>query len=170
MIVGIHHIAIGVPDFNAGLTFYRDVLGFEEVQRSSFSGTNPPVEKAIGIHAPSAQMAMLRGGNAYIELWQYETPTPRDLTANPPDFGYPHFALEVKDIEAEHARLSSAGMTFVGDPVDFGDSAAIYGRDPFGNVIELYEIRTPSRARIDNTPLVSADHGSKTDANEDSHP
>ena len=82
------------------------------------------MEAAIGIKEPSAQMAMLRGGNAYIELWQYESPAPRDLTANPPDLGYPHFAQEVRDIVAEHARLSDAGMTFVGDPVEFGESAA----------------------------------------------
>ena len=154
MIVGIHHVAIGVPDIESGLAFYRDVLGFEQVQRSSFSGSNPAVEAAIGIDAPSAHMAMLRGGNAYIELWQYEKPAPRDLRANPPDLGYPHFALEVVDIQAEHERLSAAGMQFVGDPVDFGDSAAVYGRDPFGNVIEIYEIRDPDRARIDNTPLM----------------
>ena len=155
MIVGIHHIAISVTDLEKGLAFYRDTLGFDEVQRSSFSGPSPQVEAAIGIKEPSAHMAMLRGGNAYIELWQYESPQPADKTANPPDLGYPHFALEVKDIQAEHERLSNAGMTFVGDPADFGDSAAIYGRDPFGNVIELYEIRTPDIARIDGTTLVT---------------
>ena len=155
MIVGIHHIAIGVPDIEAGLGFYRDTLGFEQVERSSFSGPRPEVEAAIGIKEPSAHMAMLRTGNAYVELWQYEAPEPKDLRADPPDLGYPHFALEVKDIQAEHARLEAAGMTFVGQPVDFGQSAAIYGRDPFGNVIELYEIRTPERARLDNTPLIT---------------
>jgi glyoxylase I family protein len=155
MIVGIHHIAIGVPDLEQGLVFYRDALGFEQVERSSFSGKIPQVEAAIGIKEPNAHMAMLRGGNAYIELWQYEAPVPRDKTANPPDLGYPHFALEVKDIKSEHSRLTAAGMTFVGDPVDFGESAAIYGRDPFGNVIELYEIRSPDRARLDNTPLIT---------------
>ena len=155
MIVGIHHIAIGVSDIEQGLRFYRDVLGFAEVQRSAFDSEtiSPLVESAIGIAKPSMQMAMLQAGNAYIELWQYTQPQPRDRTANPPDLGYPHFALEVRDIDAECARLLDAGMSFVGDPVDFGDSSAIYGRDPFGNVIELYEIRTPARARIDNTPL-----------------
>ena len=154
MIVGIHHIAVGVPDFDAGLKFYRDVLGFEQVEQTEFSGPNPPVEAAIGLREPSAKMAMLRGGNAYIELWQYSQPDPKDLTARPCDYGYPHFALEVKDIEAEHARLSAAGMEFVGTPVDFGNSSAVYGKDPFGNVIEIYEIRDPQRARIDNTPLM----------------
>ena len=89
MIVGIHHVAIGVPDFDKGLQFYRDVLGFEEVQRSEFSGANPAVEAAIGLKEPAAQMAMLRGGNAYIELWQYSEPAPRNLTANPPGFRLP---------------------------------------------------------------------------------
>ena len=159
MIVGIHHVAIGVPDFQADLAFYRDVLGFEEVQRTDFSGPNPLVTAAIGIEEPAAEMAMLRGGNAYIELWQYSSPAPRDLRADPPDFGYPHFALEVTDIEAEHARLSAAGMQFVGPPAEFGDSAAVYGRDPFGNVIEIYEIRDPARPRIDNTPLVAHHEG-----------
>lgn len=153
MIVGIHHVAIGVPDFEAGMAFYCDVLGFEAVQQTSFEGENPAVEAAIGIKQPAAKMAMLRGGNAHIELWQYTQPQPKSLIADPPDYGYPHIALEVTDIEHEHARLQAAGMTFVGPPVDFGDSAAVYGRDPFGNVIEIYEIRDASRPRIDNTPL-----------------
>ena len=46
-------------------------------------------------------------------------------------------------------------MNFVGPPVDFGDSAAVYGSDPFGNVIEIYEIRDPTRPRIDNTHLMT---------------
>ncbi len=153
MIIGIHHVAIGVPDIEAALTFYRDVLGFEEVERSEFAGPNPAVEAAIGIEAPAAKMAMLRGGNAHIELWQYAEPAPRDLRSEPSDYGYPHFALEVADIDAEHARLAEAGMTFVGPPVEFGDSAAVYGRDPFGNVIEIYEIRSADRAKIANTAI-----------------
>jgi len=49
MIIGIHHVAIGVPDFEAGLEFYTEVLGFEQVEEASFSGPNPPVEAAIGL-------------------------------------------------------------------------------------------------------------------------
>ena len=129
MIIGIHHVAIGVPDIEAGLTFYRDVLGFEEVERSEFAGPNPAVEAAIGIKAPAAKMAMLRGGNAHIELWQYTEPAPQDLRSQPNDYGYPHFALEVADIDTEHARLAEAGMEFVGPPVEFGDSAAVCGNN-----------------------------------------
>ena len=61
------------------------------------------------------------------------------MRSDPSDLGYPHFALEVKDVEAEHKRLSEAGMSFVGPPVDVGSQKAVYGRDPFGNIIELLE-------------------------------
>ena len=40
-------------------------------------------------------------------------------------------------------------MTFVGEPVELGGSAAVYGEDPFGNVIEIYEIRDPNIAQLD---------------------
>ena len=40
-------------------------------------------------------------------------------------------------------------MTFVADgPVDFGTSSAVYGKDPFGNIIEIYEIRDPAIAQL----------------------
>jgi catechol 2,3-dioxygenase-like lactoylglutathione lyase family enzyme len=41
MIVGLHHVSISVSDLDRALDFYRDVLGFEEVQRSVFSGDAP---------------------------------------------------------------------------------------------------------------------------------
>lgn len=93
-------------------------------------------------------MAMLKAGNAYLELWEYANPTPQDRRAQPCDFGYVHFALQVDGIQDEFDRLSAAGMQFAGPPVEFGTSAAIYGRDPFGNVIELYEIRDERIAQI----------------------
>ena len=41
-------------------------------------------------------------------------------------------------------------MTFVGEVVHFGDtSSAIYGRDPFGNVIEIYEIKTADISQLE---------------------
>lgn len=150
MIVGIHHVAIGVPDFQQGLTFYRDVLGFEVVQEGRFKGDSPQADAAIGLRDTHAEMAMLKTANAYIELWSYSNPSPADRRSRPCDYGYPHFALQVDGIEAEYERLRAAGMEFVGEPVNFGTTSAIYGKDPFGNVIEIYEIRdetTPQLSR-----------------------
>ncbi len=148
MIIGIHHVAIGVPDFERGLAFYRDALGFEVVERTAWNGDNPTADAAIGLPGSAAKMAMLKAGNAFIEMWQYSEPAPRDLTSKPSDLGYPHFCLQVDGIEDEYARLQALGMTFVGPPVNFGTISAIYGTDPFGNTIELYEIRDPERPQL----------------------
>ncbi|MEM1434153.1 MAG: VOC family protein [Pseudomonadota bacterium] len=148
MIVGLHHVAISTPDLEAAVAFYSGLLGFEVVQRSGWDRDFPKADQAIGLSKTAAKMAMLQAGNAFVELWEYSNPTPEDRTARPCDLGYPHFALQVTDIDAEYARLSAGGMKFVGEVVDFGSSSAIYGRDPFGNVIELYEIRDESTAQL----------------------
>jgi glyoxylase I family protein len=148
MIIGIHHVAIGVPDFERGLRFYRDTLGFEVVQTGTFARDNPLADGAIGLRDIAAKMAMLKAPNAFIELWQYTNPEPNDHRQRPCDYGYPHFALQVDGLAEEYARLSAAGMEFVGPPVDFGVVSAIYGKDPFGNVIELYEIRDARVAQL----------------------
>ncbi len=148
MIVGIHHVALGVSDFEKALKFYTEALGFEVVQESEFDGVED-VDRAIGLKDAKARMAMLKGPNAFLELWQYTNPAPKDLRSRPCDYGYPHFALQVEDIEAEYERLQSHGMEFVGEVVHFGDaSSAIYGRDPCGNIIELYEIKDDRVAQL----------------------
>lgn len=149
MIVGIHHLAISVPDLDQALAFYRDALGFTVVQEGDWHGDHPAADRVIGLEKTSARIAMLKAANAYLEIWQYRHPEPEDRRARPCDLGYPHFALQVTDIEAEYERLSAAGMTFAADaPVNLGTTSAIYGKDPFGNVIELYEIRDPAVAQI----------------------
>lgn len=148
-IVGIHHVALGVSDFDKALKFYTEGLGFVVVQESEFDSV-PDVDRAIGLTDVKAKMAMLKAPNAFLELWQYTNPEPKDLRSRPCDYGYPHFALQVDDIESEYVRLQSHGMEFVGEVVHFeGRSSAIYGRDPCGNVIELYEIKTPETAQLE---------------------
>ena len=98
VIVGIHHVALGVSDFEKALRFYTEGLGFELVQESEFDNS-PEVDRAIGLAHAKARMAMLKGPNAFLELWQYTNPEPKDLRSRPCDYGYPHFALQVDDIQ-----------------------------------------------------------------------
>ena len=148
MIKGIHHVAVGVPDFDRGLEFYRDLLGFEVVERTEWYRDNRLADRAIGLADTGAQMAMLKAPNAYIELWQYSSPEPADHRQRPCDYGYAHLCLQVEGIQEEYDRLSAGGMEFVGPVVEFGDIAAIYGKDPFGNTVELYEIYNESRSGL----------------------
>ncbi len=148
MIIGIHHLAISVPDLERAVAFYQDALGFEVVQQSGWDRDFPAADRAIGLEQTSARLAMLKAPNAFVEVWEYRNPPPNDRVSRPCDYGYPHLALQVEGIGEEHQRLAALGMQFVGEPVDFGSSSAIYGRDPFGNVIELYEIRDPAIAQL----------------------
>lgn len=148
MIVGLHHVALVVTDLDDGIAFYSNHLGFELVDRFEWDGDNAVIDSTIGLPGSSARGAMMKTSNAFVELWQYREPESRDRRADPNDRGYSHIALQVEGIDEEHARLSAAGMTFVGPPVNFGTSSAIYGRDPFGNVVELYEMRDAAHPQL----------------------
>ena len=148
MIRGIHHVAISTPDLDRLVAFYTDVVGFEPVMNTAWS-ERPLVDRMIDLPGSAARQVMLRAGNAFIELFEYSSPTPMPARPerNPADHGYTHLCLDVTDIDAEHARLSANGMTFSSTPPTVeelggppGRLRAIYGRDPDGNIVELQEV------------------------------
>jgi len=146
MITGIHHTAISVKDMDASLAFYRDLLGMEVLSDQSWVGSlerNPKPGKILALKDPAARQAMLRCGNAHIELFEFSTPQPAPMAADRPvnDHGYTHFALDVKDVDAEYERLLEAGVVFNCAPINLGPRCrTTYGRDPDGNVIEFQEL------------------------------
>jgi glyoxylase I family protein len=146
MIRGIHHVAICTPDIDRLSAFYIDVMGFRPVMSSEWRD-RPVIDRMIGVTGSAARQVMLRAGNAYLELFQYESPTPveADPARGPSNHGYTHFCVDVTDIDAEYERLSAKGMTFHGPPPTIAEIGSahlrsIYGRDPDGNILELQEI------------------------------
>jgi catechol 2,3-dioxygenase-like lactoylglutathione lyase family enzyme len=148
MIRGIHHAAISTGDLQRALAFYRDLLGFETVFEGGWPAGVEVADNITGLSGSSAQLAMLRAGNAFIELFQYASPAPSPGDPNRPvcDHGVTHICLDVTDVDAEYERLMAAGMRFHCPPQDLGGSRVTYGRDPDGNVVELQEIRDPASA------------------------
>jgi catechol 2,3-dioxygenase-like lactoylglutathione lyase family enzyme len=144
MIRGIHHTALSTPDLDRMLAFYRDLLGFDVVSEFAWPAGTEMADRITGLKRSSARAAMLRAGNAHIELFQYATPEPAASSAERPvcDHGITHICLDVVDVDGEYERLSAAGMQFHCPPQDLGpDVRTTYGRDPDGNVLELQEIR-----------------------------
>lgn len=148
MIRGIHHVALLTPNFDRLLAFYRDVVGgevvFEHEWDESKGDDLSMLRRVTGIPGePRLRSAILRLGNAFIEIQQYLEPQGRGESEEhgPQDFGIRHFALDVVGIEAEVERLAVGGMRFVG-PVQQPSSRikSIYGRDPDGNIVEVQEI------------------------------
>lgn len=150
MIVGLHHVAISVPDIDQALGFYCGVLGLEQVQEADIA-ENSKTDATIGLKNIRTSMRMLRIGNAFIELWEYRHPQPlsKDPLYPPSDHGISHFCIQVSDINSEYNRLKENGMTFVGPPVDYGILSAVYGRDPFGNILEIYEPFSQAAAQLE---------------------
>ena len=148
MIRGIHHTAISTGDLQRSLAFYCDLLGFEKVFEGGWPAGVEVADDITGLSGSSAQLAMLRAGNAYIELFQYASPAPSPGNPNRPvcDHGITHICLDVTDVDAEYQRLLEAGMRFHCPPQDLGGSRVTYGRDPDGNVVELQEIRDSESA------------------------
>lgn len=143
MIHGIDHTAISVPDIQRALDFYCGVLGFQRVFEAGWPVGATPLDTLVGLRDSSSKVAMIGFGSTRIELFEYATPAPRAQDPRRPvsDHGYTHICLRVSGIRDEYARLRKAGMTFNSEPVDLGPDVCVYGRDPFGNTIELIETK-----------------------------
>ncbi len=153
MILGIHHTAISVPDIEEATRFYCDAFGFEVVERGEWETGNDTINQIVGLKDSAAKQRMLKASNAFVELFEYVTPRGENQSDAPPvcNHGYTHFCLQVDDIYKEHKRLEAAGMRFHTAPQDLETCYATYGRDPFGNVIEIYEIKGDALPRLPGT-------------------
>ena len=137
-----HHAGLVVPDLEQASQFYQALLDVTELSRFSWTATDSDwVAKVINLEASAAKVIMLKGDNYHLELFEYSAPEQRgDPAADRPcDWGIAHIAFEFDDIQAACQRFKAAGGSIHGDPVQLGTTWAIYGRDPFGNIIELMQ-------------------------------
>ena len=125
-----HHAGISVPDLEASIDWYREVLGFELAQR-------------IAIDAIPAKVAMLQRGPLRIELFEVQGATTahddrRHPNRDPHTLGNKHVAFAVKDVDAMVAELKARGADIVFSArMPFG--AFCFIRDNAGTLIEFVE-------------------------------
>ena len=123
--VDIGHVHLKVSDIDRALGFYRDVLGFEEMQR----------------YGDQAAFISAGGYHHHIGLNTWESkggpPPPRGTT------GLYHVAIRYPDRAqlGDALRRLAAAQWPIDGATDHGVSEAIYLRDPDGNGIELYRDR-----------------------------
>jgi catechol 2,3-dioxygenase-like lactoylglutathione lyase family enzyme len=141
MKVKFHHAGIVVPELEAGIAFYKHLLGLEEEWRNEWDQSAQGVEDVIDLNNSAAKYAMLNGEGFNIEIFEYSAP---DQQGNPSenrpcDPGIRHIGFEFDDIDAAAKRLLEAGGSMHHEPVKLGTTMAIYCRDPFGNIVELMQ-------------------------------
>lgn len=110
---GLHHVSVNVPDVDAALRFYTDVLGL--IRRSD--------RPDFGFGG-----AWLNAGSQQVHLIEGETPK---------DLGQ-HLALAVSDMRAVIAELRDGGLE-VTDPIPVASGHQAFLHDPHGNMIELFQ-------------------------------
>ena len=149
MIRGIHHTGVSTRDLDRFVAFYSGLLNFEVVNEFSWDVGTDRFDAITDLEGSSARAAFLKLGNAFIEVFEYATPTPKTAEANRPvcDHGITHVALLVDDVQAEYDRLTEAGVHFHAPPSE--RMPAVYGRDPDGNVFELMQVARESRIALD---------------------
>jgi len=141
----IQHAAISTGDMERALGFYRDLLGFTVISDAEWERGSPAsanAQQIMELEDVSVRAVMMSLGDTLLELFEFDSPTPTPGNRGRPvcDHGFTHICLDVTDMAAEYERLNEAGMRFHCPPMQLGRSTKVtYGRDPDGNVIELYE-------------------------------
>jgi catechol 2,3-dioxygenase-like lactoylglutathione lyase family enzyme len=107
---GIHHVSICVPDADAGLAFYRDVLGLTQLPRPDLGPGH-----------------WLDAGGQQVHLMQSDEPRPKS----------DHFAIRVEDLDAAVADLRAQEQKVYTSDYIAGAGRQAFLHDPFGNFIEL---------------------------------
>lgn len=134
MIEKLNHVAIVVPDLNAAIDLYRDVLGGD-------------VTEVVDLPAHGVTVAFVNLDNTKIELlhpFGDNSPILSYLQKNAAG-GIHHICFEVKDIIAARDRLIEKGMRILGKnepklgahgkPVLF-----LHPKDFCGTLIELEQV------------------------------
>ena len=147
--IWLAHVAIVTHDIDQLVEFYRDLLGIEPYGRAN-KVVGPNFDAVTGLDNVRIRAAWFNTGNMVIELWQFinpVTPAPGEPSAFD-HTGYNKFAFEVGDLQAECARLSAAGVKFIGDPIEKNGITEVYARDPDGNLFSLLQTAPTAFARV----------------------
>ncbi len=144
---GQDHVGITVPDLEAAIRFFVDVVGCTLAMRFGpfRDDTGTFMADTLGVHprAVVAEIALLRCGNgSNIELFQYSAPDQRDAIPKNSDIGGHHLAFYVDDIDAAVAYLVSHGVRVLKGPLPVTEGPAAgqtinYFLAPWGLQLEL---------------------------------
>jgi catechol 2,3-dioxygenase-like lactoylglutathione lyase family enzyme len=129
-----HHGGISVPDLEASIAWYRDVLGFK-------------VAKRFPIPTIPAEVAMLQNGPLHIELFYVPGAKPLPEERRVPDtdlltHGNKHVSFAVRDVRpfADELRRRGADIVWVRE---MPHGSNIFIRDNSGNLIEFVQEPRP---------------------------
>lgn len=123
-----HHGGVSVPDLDAAIRWYGDVLGFT-------------VEKRFDIPPAKARAAMVRNGASRMEIFEVADAQPMSPDRSVPNLdirthGNKHVAFEIDDMDSFMAAVQARGaeVVFV---VREAFGSGFFIKDCAGNLIEF---------------------------------
>lgn len=130
-----HHCGISVPNLEASIAWYRDMLGFS-------------LKTRITLEKVDAKIGFMRHGDFQIELFEVPKASPlpddrrypnRDLLTH----GTKHIAFKVENIKEVVDVLKERGVDIAMDVTRMPDGKTAFIRDNAGILIELLEPISP---------------------------
>jgi catechol 2,3-dioxygenase-like lactoylglutathione lyase family enzyme len=132
-----HHVGVTVVDLDRAVEFYRDVLGLDELDRFTVSGS--AFADAVDVDGATGRFAHLDGDGIRIELVEYDPEGP-DATSgaiNRP--GATHVAFAVDDVDGFYADLGPDVETVSVPRTTENGTRILFVRDPEDNLVEVLE-------------------------------
>ncbi|OBH64133.1 lactoylglutathione lyase-like lyase [Mycobacterium colombiense] len=152
MITGLAHTGVCVPDCEAAVAFYRDVLGLRVLSPPYVMSGNAIRDDMGELVADPSMKAAILGfeddGDRVLEVIEYlgVENGPCDDGRTLTDPGLSHVGLICADIDATRAELESKGVRFlVGGIADVARVRTTWFVDPWGVVFILVEKSRPGR-------------------------
>ena len=158
MITGVAHAAVCVPDIDAAVQWYSEVLDFR-VLSPPYRMEGESIERDMGELVPSpvvvtAAIVGPEDGDRVIELIEYPyaeidadiAPKTDKPAAAITHAGITHVGLVCDDIDATRAHLEQHGVEFLTTGIaKVAGLRTTWFRDPWGAVFILMEKRKPDR-------------------------
>lgn len=126
MTLSLHAVALLVPDYDAGITFYVDQVGFDLVEDSD-QGDG---KRWVLVRPPGGQTSLLLA----------RTVGSQRAAIGQQFGGRVGLFLQTDDFARDHARLVAAGVTFEEAPRHEPYGTVAVWRDPWGNRWDLLEL------------------------------
>jgi methylmalonyl-CoA/ethylmalonyl-CoA epimerase len=132
-----HHGGVSVPDLNAAIAWWHDVLGFEVARR-------------FPIPTIPAEVAMLQNGPLHIELFEVPGANPLPPERRMPDtdvhtHGNKHVSFAIHSVREFAEELNKRGADIVWVK-EMAHGANIFIRDNAGNLIEFVQEPKPTES------------------------
>ena len=148
-----HHGAMSVPNLEAAIAWWHDVLGFEVAER-------------FAIPSIPAEVAMLRNGPLHIELFEVAGAKPlpaerREVDADLHTHGNKHVSFAVENVHAFAAELRRRGADIVWVR-EMPHGSNIFIRDNAGNLLEFVQATKPTEALARLTATSAATEAAKS--------